>query len=291
MTKIALLGDSTFATIYLRAAGNVELVQHWGKDANYDGRLHVLLHDALVALGKHCDIVNYAIPGWTINKCLNQVQSTYGNGTLTQWEACVAADPDVVLINFGCNDAGLGVTKAAFKAGIEQVVTEAIAAGIVPVLVTNMRYQWGATGGAQTTWINNALAPYIEAYRELATTYDLTVIDVYAAFLASITGGTWDLWAHNDEIYYSGAENGSEPPAEDFYANLHEWFDGADLIAETMASTLVAEEPYPLNQFDLDVVLLSAHDLDVLLGESSSITYTTIGSGVVNSRLIVRSMV
>jgi lysophospholipase L1-like esterase len=102
------------------------------------------------------------------------------------WKKCLAAKPDVVLIQFGHNDQpGKGADRetdpqTTYTDYLSIYIDEARASGATPILVTSLsRRQWGADGK-----IHSTLTPYAEAVIQLGKTKNVPVIDLHAASIA-----------------------------------------------------------------------------------------------------------
>jgi lysophospholipase L1-like esterase len=103
-----------------------------------------------------------------------------------QWKKCLAAQPDVVLIQFGHNDQpNKGPDRATdpqttYKQYLTQYIDESRAAGARPVLVTSLsRRTWGDDGK-----IHSDLTPWVDAVKELGRAKNVPVIDLHTLSIA-----------------------------------------------------------------------------------------------------------
>ena len=265
MTTIALFGDSTFETSYLLASANPALVTYHGKAAGFDGRLNAVLQSSLAALGVDVTVGNHGFGGMDSSEALSTVFSNP-----SKWAACVATSPDVVVLNFGINDSTEADTPVpTFYANIQQMIDDAVVAGIVPVLCTSPWVAYPLHAEYDRNAIGE-LGKYNDALVMLAIENHLTLIDNRKAFYDSIAAGVWDLFGHNDATYldsWAALAYGTVAPDPLYYTNIHPWIDGVQLMADTMAERLLTEPilggaaptPYPSFLYDvLDGGLMAA---------------------------------
>jgi lysophospholipase L1-like esterase len=229
VATVALFGDSTYQTWYLNASLNPLLVTYHEKAADYNGALDRVVEASLAALGVTATVTNRGQGG------LDTAEALAG----TTWDACIASNPDVVVIGFGVNDQA-EITATQFGANLQVMVTEAIAAGIVPVLATPNYIDYPTH---YTSDYNTTLDPFAAEHLRVARANNITLIDVRKALRDAIAAGTWDLYGHNDATYLATWENGSEPGTPAHYTNVHQWFAGNQIIADTMAARLHEHEP------------------------------------------------
>lgn len=235
MTTVALFGDSTYETSYLRASSNAALSLHHAKAPDYDARLHVLLAEQLRQRGVTATCTNYSVSGMDSSEALSTVFASP-----TKWSLLLASAPNVVIIHFAINDQLAAMPVATFRANIQTMIDGAVAAGIVPVIATPNFVDYPTHF---TYDLNTLLDPYAAALIAAASDNALTLIDVRREMYSSIAHGAWDILGHNDATYLGAWENGSTPGTAAFYTNAHEWIDGAALMAGVMARTLIRHEP------------------------------------------------
>jgi lysophospholipase L1-like esterase len=100
-----------------------------------------------------------------------------------RWAKTLALKPDYILIQFGHNDSHAREkpesTDAAtdYQTNLVQYVSEARAIGAVPVLVTPMLRRTFTPDGK----LDDALQPYAEAMKAVATKEKVALIDLHAA--------------------------------------------------------------------------------------------------------------
>jgi len=102
---------------------------------------------------------------------------TAGDGLGRLRRAVLAHQPDLVLIAFGLNDMKNGVSLSRFEEDLSAIVSEIVAGGAQPVLLTTTRLQRGAGMVARVN-----PAPYNESIRTLAEEKDIPLIDVNDQF-------------------------------------------------------------------------------------------------------------
>jgi len=100
-----------------------------------------------------------------------------------RWAGALALKPDYVLIQFGHNDSHAPErpesTDAAtdYRRYLEQYISEARAAGAVPILVTPMLRRNYTSDGK----LDDALQPYADAMKAVAWKENVGLIDLHAA--------------------------------------------------------------------------------------------------------------
>lgn len=255
--NIALIGDSTFQTSYLKPSSNNSLVAHqppcypdlgtWAADS--DGRLSARLQRSLTLRGKTVTVSNYGIGGWRADKCLTDTTAYSGQ---TQLAHVIATAPGIAVVNFGFNDGWHGVTIPDYTAALESIIDQLVAADITPVLSNCSWQQYGPTYGSLATGNNALWAPYNEAMQSIAADYGLTFVDVNERFHTGIDAGTWDVMGHDSASYvdpnnasYAGWFPTPAPTefTEAYYQQAHQWTTGTDWMADEMAARLCAYEP------------------------------------------------
>lgn len=235
MATVALFGDSTFQTYYLEAAQNPALVTYHGKSADYAGRLH----QVMAALLPGHTVTNYAIGGMDST----EAQTAGFNGTNPDpLGACLASNPDIVVVNFGANDENASIARATFKANLLSMVSRIRAAGKVAVLQTCLHVDYPMHYATDRNLLS-ALGGYSETIVQVARETGCTLIDMRARFMAEIAAGNWALFGHNDSTYWVSWEDGSTPGTPAYYTNIHPWIEGVGVMADEMASRLKASEP------------------------------------------------
>ncbi|HKW00485.1 MAG TPA: rhamnogalacturonan acetylesterase [Vicinamibacterales bacterium] len=126
--------------------------------------------------GADVDVVNLALNGRSSKSFLDE----------GAWTAETPRGANYVLIQFGHNDnPGKGPDRetsptTTYRANLVRYVTEARAAGAVPILVTSIvRRNLTADGHVKT----DALLPYVEEVRRLAAERHILLMDMYALSL------------------------------------------------------------------------------------------------------------
>jgi len=146
------------------------------------------------------------------------------------WDKALAEHPDFVLIQFGHNDShGHGKPEATEAAGdyttnLERYVTEARAAGAIPILVTPMHRRTFDASGQLTT----ELLPYAEAMRGVAKKMNVPLIDLYAA---------------SGELFQSLGDTGSADLSASEKDRTHFNKKGATVMASLVAKQLGSCDP------------------------------------------------
>lgn len=103
-----------------------------------------------------------------------------------KWATALSMKPDYVLIQFGHNDQpGHGDRESdpatTYREHMLRYITDARAAGVIPVLVTPLsRRQWDAAG----VKIDSTLQPYADAVKKIAADEHVPVIDLHAMSIA-----------------------------------------------------------------------------------------------------------
>ncbi|MFZ4776589.1 MAG: rhamnogalacturonan acetylesterase [Terrimicrobiaceae bacterium] len=153
--SIVLAGDSTVAD--------------WAKEKPARGWGQVLAP----LLSDNVRVINLAVCG----------ASTKTFPATGNWKRAVEHKPEFVFIQFGHNDSHAPSLPEAtgaegeFTTNLERYISEARAAGIVPVLITPMhRRMFGPEGR-----LTEELAPYAAAVRNVAKTNQVPLIDLYAS--------------------------------------------------------------------------------------------------------------
>ena len=151
--SVVLVGDSTVAD--------------WAKEKPARGWGQVLAP----LLADNVQVINLAV-------CGASTKTFPGTGN---WQRALEQKPDFVLIQFGHNDSHSPdkpeATKAEteYTANLERFVSEARAAGIIPVLVTPVHRRMFNPQGQPT----EELGPYASATRSVATNLHVPLIDLY----------------------------------------------------------------------------------------------------------------
>lgn len=160
-----------------------------------------------------------------------------------RWQALLAFKPDFVLIQFGHNDSHAKdrpeSTDAAtdYKDNLRRYVTEARAAGAVPILVTPPHRRNFDKAGQLTT----ELAPYVSAMKEVAAELSVPVVDLYA--------GSGALYASLGEEGSTGytMNNAGKAPEPDGHSTpgdrTHFNTTGAREMARIVADGLAKADP------------------------------------------------
>ena len=150
--RVVLVGDSTVAE-----------GQGWGPGFR-------------ACFGPDVDVVNLALNGRSSKSFLDE----------GAWTAETPRGANYVLIQFGHNDnPGKGPDRetnptTTYRANLVRYVTEARAAGAVPILVTSIVRRNLASDGHVKT---DALLPYVEEIRRLAAERHVLLMDMYALSL------------------------------------------------------------------------------------------------------------
>lgn len=122
-------------------------------------------------------------------ECVNMAKGGTSSKTYREqgvWAAAVASKPDYMIIQFGHNDVptpghmARETTLAEYAANMKQYVTEARAAGIVPVLVTPLSRRFFGPDGK----IHSDLEGHAAAVREIAAALHVPLIDLHAESVA-----------------------------------------------------------------------------------------------------------
>lgn len=129
------------------------------------------------SFGPQLEVVNLALNG-------RSSKSFRDEG---KWAPALAAKADYILIQFGHNDCpGKGPDretdpKTTYRENMARYVDEARAAGAIPVLVTSIvRRNFTPEGKI----VIDALAPYVEALRELAAEKNVPLMEMYSLTMA-----------------------------------------------------------------------------------------------------------
>ena len=264
--KIALVGDSTTETYYLRASNNPALQSNFGKPSNYDFSMGPAIDSYL---GGGHTYSNFGRGGRTARTARETV-TTYTTGvygsavtaTGTMWDVAMAWEPDLIVLNFGINDASID-NLTIYKSNIDAMLAEAHAAGI-RVVGWNGPYFWfgpdpnasnefTADGGASR---RASTFPFTDYLAEACRSYGYDVADTRSVWLRECEAGNWDLFGHRDGTYLAGWNTGA------LYDNVHQWIGGQEVFASTIADVIA------YGAYDLDVTLtapLYPYDLDVTL--------------------------
>lgn len=120
---------------------------------------------------------------------INVVTTAIGGENAEQGAARFAADvlrlrPDLITIDYGLNDRGLGIERA--RAAWEGMIAEARMAGVPLILLTPTWDSWTGAPGARR---EDDLAEHAEQIRDLAARADVGIADAYAAFDRYLVGG------------------------------------------------------------------------------------------------------
>lgn len=147
--------------------------------------------------------------------------ASYFNTTLTKKVWDVLKEPDLVLISFGINESGRGVSVEEYKTNMIGLVTYWQGRGSNVCLVVNQK--------PADSWTKNWPA-YVTAMYEIADSYNTGIIDIYKAFFkdytASQKAGFFGM-VPNDYSGGSGvntahpSDKGYKYIGEVIYINLH----------------------------------------------------------------------
>lgn len=115
-------------------------------------------------------------------ECFNMSRGGRSSGSFVKegrWQETLSLKPDYVLIQFGHNDQPGHADRTTdpdttFRENMMRYITEARAAGVIPVLVTPLtRRQWGADER-----IHSTLAPYAVAVRRIALELKVPLVEL-----------------------------------------------------------------------------------------------------------------
>ena len=123
---------------------------------------------------------------WSV---INVITTAIGVEHAEQGAARFAADvlrlrPDLVTIDYGLNDRGLGLERA--RSAWERMITDARASGVPLILLTPT---WDTWAGARGVRREDALAEHAAQIRDLAARAEVGLADAYSAFERYLAGG------------------------------------------------------------------------------------------------------
>lgn len=98
------------------------------------------------------------------------------------WDA-LAYEPDLVTINFGINDAALGISLEEFKANLRQMIMRIRAGPGSEILLLSSQ-------PLEAPGFDNMVLKYYDAIKEVASAEDVGFVDVYAAWMERVNHGT-----------------------------------------------------------------------------------------------------
>lgn len=140
--------------------------------------------------------------------------ASYFNTTLTKkvWDA--SPEPDLVLLSFGINESGRGVSIEEFKTNMIGLVTYWQGRGSNVCLVPNQK--------PADSWTKNWPA-YVASMYEIADTYNTGIIDIYKAYFKDYTAaqkaGLFGMAANN---YSGGSGTNTAHPSDKGYKYIGE---------------------------------------------------------------------
>ncbi|MFB3764345.1 MAG: SGNH/GDSL hydrolase family protein [Methanotrichaceae archaeon] len=110
-----------------------------------------------------------------------------GNTTLDglarlDWDV-LAYEPDLVTVNFGINDAALGISLEEFKGNLRQIIMRIRAGPGSEILLLSSQ-------PLETPGFDKAVLKYYDAIREVAREEDVGFVDVYSAWMERVSQGT-----------------------------------------------------------------------------------------------------
>jgi lysophospholipase L1-like esterase len=150
------------------------------------------------------------------------------------WKKCLAAKPDIVLIQFGHNDQpGKGADretdpKTTYIDYMSIYIDEARAIGAKPILVTSLaRRQWGDDGK-----IHSTLTPWVDAVIELGKSKNVPVVDLHAASIVLY-----------EKLGKDAVDQLSAKTATGGIDNTHLNAQGSDVIGQLVADELKKTVP------------------------------------------------
>jgi pectinesterase len=145
------------------------------------------------------------------------------------WKKCIAAKPNVILIQFGHNDQPpKGPDRetdpqTTYPDYLSIYIDEARAIGAKPILVSSLsRRQWGEDGK-----IHSTLTPYVQAVIKLGAAKGVPVIDLHAASIALY-----------EKLGKDAVNALSAKTATGAVDNTHLNAKGSDVIGELVAAEL-----------------------------------------------------
>ncbi|NTW62062.1 SGNH/GDSL hydrolase family protein [Candidatus Saccharibacteria bacterium] len=240
--KIALVGDSTTETYYLRAADNPALITYHGKTADFDFSLGPAIASFVPEVSSQHTFGNFARSGFTTQKALNDnvvyTQGHYGSPvtmTCPMWTAVKAWDPDVVVLCFGINDSAYS-NITTYNANIATIISECLSLGIRIVGWNGAYFQYGPNPGS---WpVSTGVYAYFNSLSSQIIAAGYQMVDTRTLWHNSCLRGQWDMFGYMDETHLAGWENGSTPGTAQYYSNCHQWIDGQSLIASSLAQVI-----------------------------------------------------
>ena len=98
------------------------------------------------------------------------------------WDV-LAYEPDLVTINFGINDAALGINLDEFKLNLRQMIMRIRAGPGSEILLLSSQ-------PLEAPGFDNMILKYYDAIKEVAKDEDVGFVDVYAAWMDRVKAGT-----------------------------------------------------------------------------------------------------